>query len=540
MANRGVIVPCALGLLASLLEVYGLMIIFALVTNEPNALVIIPTSLLNRANDFSNPNLLFYVGSVAFILSKSLVLYWCYVELAKNKAQFQVDLQSKLFGALRTLPIAKIERVGSSGWGAVFGIHLINYVRAYEAFIRLGINAIMIPAYIFFSATSLNLGFGFLLLLTPIIYYYFRSITSRIDRFSRERVQEVDRFQQYIRFFAENSVYVRVAKFDLLPTERTENLIQRLKKIEVTLGRLLAVTAVSKEPIFLVFTLAVMLIEGVNSTTIASIGGLIFVFFRLYGYGYAVLGNFQSVRQEVGSIDRINSILTETKDSKRHHTLVGKSLGADKIKSIVVDRVMYQYCSGNSLVLNFDKMEFCLGRLNVIVGKSGSGKTTLLDLLMNVRVPLSGKIYVNGNPERTLMKFGPRIGFVPQIPVFFQGTLRDNLLDGRDLIDTRRFDEVLLKLSKRGTSELVDMLDLSLSEGATNISIGQRQRFAVARELIRDLDILILDEPTSALDSDSNAALLQLIKELSTEILTIVVTHDKEIINMNDINVIAI
>ena len=168
------------------------------------------------------------------------------------------------------------------------------------------------------------------------------------------------------------------------------------------------------------------------------------------------------------------------------------------------------------------------GEMLAIVGPSGAGKSTLLDLLQRFYDPDSGSIAIGGVDltDMTLASVRGLIGFVPQDPVLFAGSLRDNLVYGRPDAN----DELLARsLRLAHAADFVDRLptglDTVVGEGGVGLSGGQRQRLAIARALLIEPSVLLLDEATSALDAQSEEHIRESLAELKGDQTVIVIAH---------------
>lgn len=165
-----------------------------------------------------------------------------------------------------------------------------------------------------------------------------------------------------------------------------------------------------------------------------------------------------------------------------------------------------------------------------IEGQSGSGKSTLLRLLNNLDTPKSGTIYYN---DKSLIEIEPmelrrKIVMVPQDPVVFDGTLRDNLLIGLKLSGQDEISDTSLE----DTLKTFWLEDKELDTSASDLSGGEKQRLALARVLLmKEADVYLLDEPSSSLDDETTDhvldAFIHQVKEQKNQI--IMVTHDKRV-----------
>lgn len=163
-----------------------------------------------------------------------------------------------------------------------------------------------------------------------------------------------------------------------------------------------------------------------------------------------------------------------------------------------------------------------------IIGGTGSGKSTLVDLIPRLYDATAGQVLVGGVDVRQLdvKRLRRSIGIVPQRSLLFKGTIRENLLWGKEnatdaelwtALDTAQAREVVK--SKEGE------LDAPVEQGGVNFSGGQRQRLAIARALVRAPKILILDDSASALDYATDANLRMAIRRISDPPTTFIVSQ---------------
>jgi ATP-binding cassette, subfamily B, beta-glucan exporter len=167
------------------------------------------------------------------------------------------------------------------------------------------------------------------------------------------------------------------------------------------------------------------------------------------------------------------------------------------------------------------------GEKVALIGASGSGKTSIMHLLMRSDDPCQGSIRINGTDLRDteLSSWRRKLGYIPQRPKIFPGTVRDNLLYG--LSDRERSvvsDDNLRKLMRRLRID-VD-LDTMLGDGGSELSGGQAQRLMIGAALAGNPDFMLVDEATSNLDSTTEKEVQQGIAEaLSGGVSALIVTH---------------
>lgn len=163
-----------------------------------------------------------------------------------------------------------------------------------------------------------------------------------------------------------------------------------------------------------------------------------------------------------------------------------------------------------------------------LIGKSGSGKSTLSRLMARVSDPAQGEILLDGRSlkDYQLESLRGAICYVPQQPILFSGTIRENLLyANRNATDQEIYKAVEVVQLLSVLDRLPHGPDTQLGPEAVGLSGGERQRLAVARGLLRRSPFLILDESTSALDLPTERAILQAIAEVRRENAPVVISH---------------
>ncbi|TGL65478.1 ABC transporter transmembrane domain-containing protein [Leptospira jelokensis] len=173
-------------------------------------------------------------------------------------------------------------------------------------------------------------------------------------------------------------------------------------------------------------------------------------------------------------------------------------------------------------------LEIPANKTTALVGPSGGGKSTLFELILRFYDPTSGAITISGTntKEFKLEDLRSLIGFVPQQPILFSGTLRENIAYGKP---NASFEEVKFAAESAYVSEFLNQLpqgyDTNLGHLGTRLSGGQKQRIAIARAILRNPRILLLDEATSALDSESEQMIQRALDHLVKERTTIMIAH---------------
>jgi ATP-binding cassette subfamily B protein len=179
-------------------------------------------------------------------------------------------------------------------------------------------------------------------------------------------------------------------------------------------------------------------------------------------------------------------------------------------------------------VLKRVSFQVAAGATVALVGPSGAGKTTLFDLAQRFYDPNAGAVSVDGVDIRrcSLRDLRSQIGFVPQDPVLFAGSVLDNLRYGAPDADEAAVREALASAGALTFVEgFPDGLATRIGEGGVGLSGGQRQRLAIARALIKKPRLLLLDEATSALDAQSEEAIRAAVRVLRGRTTVLIIAH---------------
>ncbi|MFC1090494.1 cysteine/glutathione ABC transporter permease/ATP-binding protein CydD [Pasteurella multocida] len=165
------------------------------------------------------------------------------------------------------------------------------------------------------------------------------------------------------------------------------------------------------------------------------------------------------------------------------------------------------------------------GSHTAIVGQSGAGKTSLFNAILGF-LAYQGSLKINGVElkEMNITQWRKHIAWVGQNPLLLQGSIKENLLLGDIEATDAQIDQALcLAQAKEFTDKLG--LNSEIKDGGLGVSVGQAQRLAIARALLRQGHLLLLDEPTASLDAQSENLVLQALQHMSQQQTTLMITH---------------
>jgi len=206
----------------------------------------------------------------------------------------------------------------------------------------------------------------------------------------------------------------------------------------------------------------------------------------------------------------------------------GKTLAFDQ--SIVLQQVEFQYSANDQYAIRGLNIVIRKGERVAIVGPTGGGKSTLLDILMAIIHPTSGTIAIDGVivDAKNAELWHAHIAHVPQNIFLADKTIAENIAFGQNAnrIDMARVENVAKQVSlSDAIAQIPGGYSSRVGERGIQLSGGQRQRIAIARALYRNADVIILDEATSALDDQTEAAIMETIRNVANNVTIIMVTH---------------
>lgn len=472
------------------------------------------------------------LAMLAVILVMSLATYMRFYLVSWLGERITADLRRQVFSHLLTLSPEFFEQ---NRTGDVLS-RLTNDTTQLETVIGSSVSMalrnalLLIGGLIMLAITSLKLTFLVLLaipfVLVPIIAFGRRvrklarasqDSVAHVGAFTDEVIHEIRTVQAY-GHEAESA-----AEFNVRVEATFNTGVKRIRQ------RALLVAAV----ITLVFSAIALILwvggHDVLAGTISAGELSAFIFYAVIvasamGTISEVIGD---VQRAAGATERLVELLATPSSLVQAGNPI--ALPRPVIGELQMRDVVFAYPSRADVPV-FDKFNLHIkpGEKIALVGPSGAGKTTVFQLLQRFYDPQAGEILLDGiNIRHTdIHQLRAHIALVPQDPVIFASSVRDNLRYGRpDASD----DEVIAACKAAFAMEFIEQLpeglDSFLGERGARLSGGQKQRIAIARAILADRPLLLLDEATSALDSNSEQQVQQALERLMENRTTIMIAH---------------
>lgn len=463
---------------------------------------------------------------IVFFVLKGIATYLSQVYIIILQQSFIRKIRINQLNLLNTLSFkhfitSDVGRIQNTMSGEVDRVS-----RAFISYFRTFQQALMVFVYMGFAfiantqfAILVSIGGGLTNFLYKIIYERTkgasRKLTTYNSVFQGQIIQHIGHFK-----------YLKATGLVNKYSNKLKETIYDIEKSRKKIGVLASISTAVREPILVVIIAAVIFIQvkffsGAMGTIIIS---LLF-FYRALASLINMQQLWNTFMEVSGSLENMQDFQNELQQGKEKD---GEIIVTSFEDSIIFDHVNFSY--GNTPIINNVQLTIPKNKSYALVGESGSGKTTLASLIAGLLPVDNGTIKVDGYPMNTLKKttYQKRIGFVSQDPVIFNDTIynnitlwalktKENLNRFRQSVEQASFDLFI--------NELPEGMETELGHNGINLSGGQKQRVSIARELFKDIDILILDEATSSLDSETEKEIQQNIDELKGQYTIIVIAH---------------
>jgi ABC-type multidrug transport system fused ATPase/permease subunit len=399
-------------------------------------------------------------------------------------------------------------------------------VSSYVAYFSAMQNIVMMLVYISF-ATLIDPKFSLLVvagaLLTNILYRKIYKLT----RGSSKKVTSLSHnLEGFLIQFIHNFKYLKATGFLNKYEDRLANSIINIESENKKIGHLNAFLIAVKEPILIIVVSAAILIQTMlfDEPLGAILISLLF-FYRSLGALIAVQNDWNKFIARIGSLENLidfQGILKSTNEKDGNVSL------SNFQKEIDLNNLNFYF--EDQHVLKNIKLSIRANETIAFVGESGAGKTTLINIISGLMPVKKGELIYDDIDSSVLKKASlqKRIGYITQEPVIFSDSIFNNIT----LWDVRNSDTLVkfeMSVKKAAMKEFIeglpDGLETKLGDNGVNLSGGQKQRLSIARELYKDIDLLILDEATSALDSETESLVKNNIENLKGKLTILVVAH---------------
>ena len=522
-------------LLPELKPFRGLIALSAMLTIAQSAFGFLPPLVLgdivNRLQKGESINTTLYLGLiVAFAAATALLGYANGVTMASLGQRFLIDIRHRMLGHMQSLPISYFEK---NQTGKLVS-NVINDASTVQQLITQNMTTmvsdivqLMIVLIVLFTINPIMALMS--LSIAPLYIFSFRRFYKPLQQTSDEirgrrdamfgQMQEKLAGIQTVKGFGQERFEART----FMATTR------ELMGLNVRQGSLSGGLWTVADALCGIATGALLWYGGTLALRGQMPAGTL-VMFLLYavGYVYGPIVRFLVVLDPIARAQAALYRIFRTLDTAN----IVKSLpGAPPMPHVLgyvrFEHIWFEYEPDQPVLRGID-LAVEPGQMIALVGFSGSGKTTLISLLLRHYDPMSGRITVDGHDIRSvdLDSYRAQIGLVAQESILFNTTIRENIRYGQlDATDEEIEDVARAAMLHETIVALPDGYDTRIGEEGIKLSVGEKQRLAIARALIADPRLLILDEATSSLDSQTEVLLQKALDKLMEGRTSFVIAH---------------
>ncbi len=261
-------------------------------------------------------------------------------------------------------------------------------------------------------------------------------------------------------------------------------------------------------------------------------------------WGVECLADLISIKVNIERFTALTETVSDVKDSPEVIEKYGDAfnqkrenwepLGGD----VEFENVTFKYPDGDEYILENFNLKVPQGTNVAIVGETGAGKSTLVNLVCRFFEPTEGRILIDGRDvrERSVSWLHTNIGYVLQTPHLFSGTIRENLLYGKEDATDEELDAAVKSVNAEGIiARLEKGYDTVVGEGGNSLSTGEKQLLSFARAILVNPAIFVLDEATSSIDTLTEKLIQDAIEKLMEGRTSFVIAHRLSTIRSADI-----
>lgn len=524
----------ALSLFVSILDGFGLSMFLPLLqmvgnNGEISAEGLGNLSFLVDALEAFNINLTIttiLIVMVIFFILKGLVTYIKEIYNVIVQHSFIRNLRLTLIGSLDRMNFKKFITSDAGKIQNTISGEVDRVSMSFQFYFNTFQQAIMVLVYVVF-AFFVDWKFAILVAAGGFITnLLFKIIYSRTKDASIKLVNSGHTYQGLLLQHVSNYKYLKATGQINQHSDKLKSSIFAIEDFRRKMGKLSAIGIALREPLLIIVIAIVIVVQ------IKFLGGEISGILISLLFFYRALASLMGMQQSWNSFLTVSGSLQNMQEFEKELNGIKETDGSEKFvglqNQILCKNLSFSF--GEVSILKDIQLEIKKNQSVAFVGESGSGKTTLVNTIAGLLDVGSGDILIDATPIKKLQKqsFQRKIGYITQEPVIFNDTVYNNVSFWAEKSpeNIARFNRAI---QQAALSDLIDGLENGketyLGNNGINISGGQKQRISIARELFKDIDILIMDEATSALDSETETYIQQSIEQLKGNYTLIVIAH---------------
>lgn len=398
--------------------------------------------------------------------------------------------------------------------------------KAFDSYFLAFQQTIMVLVYMGF-AFFVDAQFAVLVSLGGIFTnFIFKVVYKKTKEASKYLTQETNSFQGLIIQHVNNFKYLKATGLIHAYGNRLVSKVDEIQEAGKRIGALSAILKGSREPLIIVVVSTVIMIQV--KVLNAALGPILVSLLFFYRALVAVMATQTAWNYFLGNSGSLENMKIFTNSLKKHREKTQNEYLPIPKKCIELKNISLSF-KQNEILKNIN-LTIPKNKTVAFIGESGSGKTTLVNVITGLLPLTKGQIFIDDTEVISLnnQAYQREIGYVTQEPVIFNDTIFNNITlwaEKSKNIEIR-FRQAI---KDAAIEDFINSLDFKentlLGNNGVNLSGGQRQRISIARELFKEVSILILDEATSALDSETEKAIQKSIDYLKGQYTILAIAH---------------
>lgn len=465
-----------------------------------------------------------------------LCVFFCLKGIAQYiRTAYQVVLQQGFIKQIRLTLISSLNKIGykyfvGSDVGKIqntISAEVDKVARAYQTYFT----ALQFSVFVFvYMGFAFFVDFKFALVVSVgglITNFLYKVLYAKTKGASRELTISNHVFQGLVIQRVANFKYLKATGSDERFSQKLVDTTIDIEKDNRKIGILASILTATREPLLIFVVVLVILIQ------VAVLGGGLSTIIVSLVFFYKALNALMFVQTQTNLFLAVSGSLYNmdefTQELKSNEEKDGSQIITDIETEIRFQNVSFSYNNERTILSNVNLI-FPKNKTIALVGESGSGKTTLVNLLVGLIQPSSGSISIDDISLSQINRhaYQQKIGYITQDPVIFNDTVFNNVTfwDSPTTVNRERFFKALEQASATDfVNSLPEKENEILGNSGINLSGGQKQRLSIARELYKDISLLVLDEATSALDSETEQNIQKNIDELKGKYTVVIIAH---------------
>ncbi|MFM5708765.1 MAG: heme ABC transporter permease/ATP-binding protein CydD [Aeromonas veronii] len=491
----------------------------------------------------------FFITLLLVTLGKAALAYGREVASFKAGSAVRQTIRQLVLTRLSRLGPAYIQRRPAGSWASLLLEQIENMQDFFSRYLPQMAIAVFIPVVILVAVFPVNWAAGLILLGTaPLIPIFmilvgvgaadanrrnFQAL-ARLSGHFLDRLKGLRTLQLFMRTQAEGDA-IRDASEDF--RERTMEVL-RLAFLSTAVLEFFAAISVALVAVYFGFSYIDHLNFGSYGVKVTLFTGLFVLFLapEFYAPLRELGAHYHAKAQAIGAAEQLLEFL----EAEVSEPAAGTApFHADSPVKVEAKGLEVLSAEGKVLV---GPIDFTLeaGSRTALIGVSGAGKSSLVNALLGF-APYRGELKVNGLELATLdmSQWRLQLGWLSQNPQLFHASLRDNLLLAKPTASDAELEDAL-KRALAWEFAMEKGLDYPVGDQAGGLSVGQAQRLALARTLLKSTQLMVLDEPTASLDRHSERAIMTTIEQAMAGQTLLMITHRlDQLTKMDNILVLA-